>query len=53
MSDGRARIDMSPQAIAERIAEVAALNRLCESLSQAKPIRPQAPQSIGGAPRPT
>ena len=34
----RRRIDMSPEAIARRIAEVAALNRLCASLSQARRI---------------
>ena len=28
-------VDMSPEAIAARIAEVVALNRLCDSLAQA------------------
>ena len=35
------QIDMSEAAINERIAEVVALNRLCDSLAEAKPLLPK------------
>lgn len=41
MNEKSKTVDMSPEAVAARIREVVALNRLCASLSKAEPVEPQ------------